>query len=69
MKKGLQWLAVVVFACLVFMPGIAQAQAQTTSTPATGDWDYAISAITALCGAFVGGFLVYVGLELGRKEH
>lgn len=67
MKKILQWLAVVVFACLVFIPGIAQAQ--TTSTPATGDWDYAISAITALCGAFVGGFLVYVGLELGQKEH
>lgn len=67
MKKTLQWLAVVVFACLVFIPGIAQAQ--TTSTPATGDWDYFISALTALAGAAVGGFLVYVGLELGRKEH
>lgn len=67
MKKLLQWLAVCVFAVLVCVPGIAQAQ--TTSMPATGDWDYAISAITALCGAFVGGFLVYIGLELGRKEH
>ena len=26
MKKLLQWLAVAVFACLVFIPGIAQAQ-------------------------------------------
>lgn len=67
MKKFLQWLAVAVFAVLVFVPALTQAQ--TTSTPATGDWDYAISAITALCGAFVGGFLVYIGLELGRKEH
>lgn len=67
MKKVLQWLAVCVFAVLVCAPVLAQAQ--TTSTPATGDWDYAISAITALCGAFVGGFLVYVGLELGQKEH
>lgn len=67
MKKVLQWLAVAIFAVLVCVPTLAQAQ--TTSMPATGDWDYAISAITALCGAFVGGFLVYVGLELGRKEH
>lgn len=67
MKKLLQWLAVAVFACMVFIPGIAQAQ--TTSMPATGDWDYFISATTAICGAGVGGFLVYVGLELGRKEH
>ena len=67
MKKILQWLAVCVFVRLVFIPGIAQAQ--TTSAPATGDWDYFISALTALAGAAVGGFLVYVGLELGRKEN
>lgn len=67
MKKLLQWLAVCVFAVLVFVPGIAQAQ--TTSMPATGDWDYFISATTALCGAGIGGLLVYTGLELGRKEH
>ena len=67
MKKILQWLSVCVFAVLVCVPAFAQAQ--TTSTPATGDWDYFISALTALAGAAVGGFLVYIGLELGRKEH
>ena len=34
MKKILQWLAVAVFACLVFIPGIAQAQ--TVPTTITG---------------------------------
>nr|DAJ50103.1 MAG TPA: putative outer membrane protein [Caudoviricetes sp.] len=37
--------------------------------PATGDWDYFISATTALFGACAGGFLVYVGLELGKDKH
>ena len=36
--------------------------------PNTGDWDYFISATTALFGACAGGFLVYVGLELGKDK-
>jgi uncharacterized surface anchored protein len=40
-----------------------------TVLPATGDWDYFISAATALFGACAGGFLVYVGLELGKDKH
>ena len=42
--------------------------AKKAALPATGDWDYFISATTALFGACAGGFLVYVGLELGKDK-
>ena len=44
-------------------------KAKKAALPATGDWDYFISATTALFGACAGGFLVYVGLELGKDKH
>ena len=65
MKKILQWLAVAVFACLVFVPGIAQAQ--TTSMPATGDCDY-YSTLNMCLGVLVGGFLAFSGMYLNRKR-
>ena len=43
-------------------------KAKKAALPATGDWDYFISATTALFGACAGGFLVYVGLELGKDK-
>jgi hypothetical protein len=62
MKKLLQWLAVAVFACLVFIPGIAQAQ--PTSTPAT---DY-YGALDRFLGVLIGGFLAFSGMYLNRKR-
>lgn len=62
MKKILQWLAVAVFVCLVFTPGIAQAQ--TTSTPAT---DY-YGALDRFLGVLIGGFLAFSGMYLNRKR-
>lgn len=62
MKKLLQWLAVAVFAVLVFVPGIAQAQ--TTSTPAT---DY-YGALNRCLGVLIGGILMFCGMYLNRKK-
>ena len=62
MKKILQWLAVCVFAVLVFVPGIAQAQ--TTSTPAT---DY-YGALDRFLGVLIGGMLAFCGMYLNRKR-
>lgn len=62
MKKLLQWLAVCVFVCLVFIPGIAQAQ--TTSTPAA---DY-YGALDRFLGVLIGGFLAFSGMYLNRKR-
>lgn len=62
MKKILQWLAVAVFAILVFVPALAQAQ--TTSTPAT---DY-YSALDRFLGVLIGGFLAFSGMYLNRKR-
>ena len=66
MKKLLQWLAVAVFAVLVFVPALAQAQ--TTSTPATGDWDYYYGALNMCLGVLIGGFLAFSGMYLNRKR-
>ena len=68
MKKILQWLAVAVFAVLVVIPGIAQAQ--TTSMPATGDfnWDYYYGALNMCLGVLIGGFLAFSGMYLNRKR-
>lgn len=63
MKKLLQWLAVVVFACLVFMPALAQAQ--STSTPAA---DY-YGALNMCLGVLVGGMLMFYGMYLNRKRN
>ena len=62
MKKLLQWLAVVVFACLVFMPALAQAQ--STSTPAA---DY-YGALDRFLEVLIGGFLAFSGMYLNRKR-
>ena len=68
MKKILQWLVVAVFACLVFVPAFAQAQ--TTSTPATGDtnWDYYYGALNMCLGVLIGGMLMFCGMFLNRKR-
>ena len=69
MKKLLQWLAVAVFACMVFIPGIAQAQ--TTSMPATGDFNwgyYYYGALNMCLGVLIGGFLAFSGMYLNRKR-
>lgn len=69
MKKILQWLAVAVFAVLVFVPALAQAQ--TTSTPATDgfNWDYYYGALNMCLGVLIGGMLMFCGMWLNRKEH
>ena len=68
MKKILQWLAVAVFAVLVCAPVLAQAQ--TTSMPATGDfnWDYYYGALNMCLGVLIGGFLAFSGMYLNRKR-
>lgn len=66
MKKILQWLVVAVFAVLVFAPALAQAQ--TTSTPATSDWDYYYGALNMCLGVLIGGFLAFSGMYLNRKR-
>lgn len=68
MKKLLQWLAVAVFAVLVFVPALVQAQ--PTTTPPTGDfnWDYYNGATTALLGAALGGMFMFCGMYLNRKR-
>lgn len=108
MKKILQWLAVCVFAVLVFVPALAQAQTVPTTITSfkvtdknkqdltsaftnqdiylTASWQAQgevhdgdtfslgipdildFPATTALFGACAGGFLVYVGLELGKDK-
>lgn len=62
MKKILQWLAVCVFAVLVCVPALAQAQ--TTSMPAT---DY-YGALNKCLGVLIGGILMFCGMYLNRKR-
>lgn len=66
MKKILQWLAVCVFAVLVFVPGIAQAQ--TTSTTATGNYNETLALLhTTLIAGFV--FLAtYLGAMFAARK-
>lgn len=66
MKRLLQWLAVAVVAVLVFVPGIAQAQ----TVPATNNpnWDYYYGALNMCLGVLIGGFLMFGGMFLNRKE-
>lgn len=68
MKKILQWLTVAVFAVLVFVPGIAQAQ--PTTPPATDgfNWDYYYGALNMCLGVLIGGFLTFSGMYLNRKR-
>lgn len=65
MKKILQWLAVCVFAALVFVPALAQAQ----TVPATNNlnWDYYYGALNMCLGVLIGGFLTFSGMFLNRK--
>ena len=66
MKKVLQWLAVAVFACLVFIPALAQAQ--TVPTTNNFNWDYYYGALNTCLGTLIGGMLTFCGMWLNRKK-
>lgn len=68
MEMFLQWLTVCVFAVLVCVPALAQAQSTSAPTTNNLNWDYYYGALNTCLGTLIGGMLAFCGMWLNRKK-